>query len=463
MRSQYPAWKVNSLTDIQCYPWQLGSDYGTGSGLKTVPPKVRIRRDLKGIATEALSRRNPSTVSSIGMALATSSPHAADLGRASFPSIVSSIARRFTDNSAGFAKAFVTSALGKIQNGEVIIEDVASDQVMVRNRDYMTDMKTSMSSFVSTIIGWTRASNRISISLGNVKAHYDISNEIFTSFLSSDMTYSCPIWLPHDNPRRDTDTLELAQFRKLHEIVKEAKIKPTDHVLEIGTGWGSFAIEAVKLTGCRVTSLTLSVEQKLEAEERIAAAGLEKNITVLLKDYRELLEYSKPFDKVVSIEMIEHVGKDHLPAYFRTVDRLLKRNGGIAVFQSSTMPETTKMIEAAHEGSNGTLIPDRLLNIGRHYSRCLREWRDKFAANFESRIVPALRKKNPGLTEAAIGVFKRKWMVSIPNRVVSLTITSSNELDVQFYFSFCEAGFKSKTLGVAMVTFAREGALETLE
>ncbi|RYP74059.1 hypothetical protein DL771_003248 [Monosporascus sp. 5C6A] len=271
------------------------------------------------------------------------------------------------------------------------------------------------------------------------------------------MTYSCPIWLPEDNPGYDTDTLERAQIRKLHEIVKEAKIKPTDHVLEIGTGWGSFAIEAVKLTGCRVTSLTLSVEQKLEAKERIAAAGLEKNITVLLKDYRELSEYSKPFDKVVSIEMIEHVGKDHLPAYFCTVDRLLKRNGGIAVFQSSTMPETryhsynggndfirqyTKMIDAAHEGSNGTLIPDRLLNIGGHYSRCLQEWRGNFAANFESRIIPALRKKNPGLTEAAIGVFKKKWL---------------------FYFSFCEAGFKTKTLGVAMVTFAREGALETLE
>lgn len=127
---------------------------------------------------------------------------------------------------------------------------------------------------------------------------------------------------------------------KMNEIIKLAKINSSDHVLEIGTGWGSFAIEAVRVTGCRVTSLTLSIEQKQEAEARIEAAGFSDKITVHLRDYRDLVKDTIVFDKVVSIEMLEHVGKDHLVSYFNVVHRVLKTNGGIAVFQSSTMPES---------------------------------------------------------------------------------------------------------------------------
>lgn len=193
-----------------------------------------------------------------------------------------------------------------------------------------------------------RPSNDPSVSLENVKSHYDLSNEVFAAFLSTDMTYSCPIWLPKSKREKDIDDLESAQLRKLHEVISEAKIKQTDHVLEIGTGWGSFAIEAVRATGCRITSLTLSAEQKLEAEARIRTAGLDKNITVLLQDYRTLSKGDQIFDKVISIEMLEHVGKDHLAEYFSIIDKVLKRNGGILVVQSSTMPETVStMIHAA--------------------------------------------------------------------------------------------------------------------
>lgn len=211
---------------------------------------------------------------------------------------------------------------------------------MVYNRNDTADMKTPLSYLTSTMVGWARASNKPLTSLANVQAHYDLSNDMFAAFLSPDMTYSCPKWLSADDEDSKTDNLEKAQIRKLQEIIQQARIKKTDHVLEIGTGWGSFAIEAVRSTGCRVTSLTLSTEQKEEAETRIAAAGFERNISVLLKDYRELLGQSLQFDKVVSIEMLEHVGKAHLPQYFGTVNELLKKDGGIAVFQSSTMPET---------------------------------------------------------------------------------------------------------------------------
>lgn len=176
----------------------------------------------------------------------------------------------------------------------------------------------------------------MSNSLLNISAHYDISNEMFAAFLSPDMTYSCPIWDKFGPP---DETLEEAQIRKLQVFVDEAHIKSTDHVLEIGTGWGSFAILAVQKTKCRVTSLTLSQEQKALAEERIAKAGLSDRIEVLLMDYRALPVPQRPYDKVVSIEMLEAVGQEFLGTYFACIHRLLKKDGGIAVFQCITMPE----------------------------------------------------------------------------------------------------------------------------
>ena len=114
----------------------------------------------------------------------------------------------------------------------------------------------------------------MSNSLLNTSAHYDISNDMFAAFLSDDMTYSCPIWLPKSDPKAEDESLESAQERKLDYMIRHARIKAEDHVLEIGTGWGSFAIQAVQQTRCKVTSLTLSIEQKRLAEKRIAAAGL---------------------------------------------------------------------------------------------------------------------------------------------------------------------------------------------
>lgn len=215
---------------------------------------------------------------------------------------------------------------------------VLSLQLFIANREQLGNGTTVLSTFSSLASALARRTNTMSNALLNVSAHYDISNEMFAAFLSPDMTYSCPVW-KRAEPDAPEETLEEAQVRKLQIFIDEAHIKRTDHVLEIGTGWGSFAIQAVQKTGCRITSLTLSREQKVLAEERIAKAGLSDRIEVLLMDYRTLPVPQEPYDKIVSIEMLEAVGKEFLSTYFACIHRLLKKNGGIAVFQCITMPE----------------------------------------------------------------------------------------------------------------------------
>lgn len=164
---------------------------------------------------------------------------------------------------------------------------------------------------------------------------------MFEAFLSPDMTYSCPIWT--QTPPHADESLEDAQLQKIHHIISAADIQPTDHVLEIGTGWGRFAIEAVRTTGCTVTSVTLSKDQKGTAEARIAAEGFSGKIRILLCDYHEIPKPEGLYDKFISLEMIEHVGPQYLETYFGKVNQLLKPVGGIAVFQSTTMPESVSV------------------------------------------------------------------------------------------------------------------------
>ncbi len=175
---------------------------------------------------------------------------------------------------------------------------------------------------------------------------------MFAAFLSRDMTYSCPIWrtAPFEESNRMVESLEDAQHRKLQRFIRGAKLTASDHVLEIGTGWGSFAIEAVKQTGCRVTSITLSRKQKELAEKRIKLAGVAHRVEVKLMDYRDLPTHTKPFDKIISIEMVEAVGKAHLAEYFAGIHRLLKQDDGIAMLQCITIPEA---LHAAGDGKPG--------------------------------------------------------------------------------------------------------------
>ena len=260
---------------------------------------------------------------------------------------------------------------------------------------------------------------------------------MFAAFLSEDMTYSCPIWSSSSTLGSAHEALETAQDTKLQYFITQARIKSTDHVLEIGTGWGSFAIAAVASTGCRVTSLTLSKEQKELAEHRIKAAGYSDRIDVLLCDYRALpTPQDGLYDKLVSIEMLEAVGREFLELYFSCVNRLLKPQGGIGVFQCITMPEArydaysrgedfirkyifpgghlptvSQLVRSIERGTQGTLVIDAILNIGGHYAKTLRVWRESFERNFDTKIRRALLSEHESMTEKDIELFKRKWQV----------------------------------------------------
>lgn len=301
----------------------------------------------------------------------------------------------------------------------------------------MSNATTWTSSISSSISYVLRRTNTLNNALLNISAHYDISNEMFAAFLSEDMTYSCPVWKLQKGDKIEEEPLYDAQMRKLDRFIDNAKIKETDHVLEIGTGWGSFAIRAVQRTGCRVTSLTLSREQKELAEKKIADAGLTDNIEILLCDYRALpMPREGRYDKVISIEMLEAVGREFLQTYFACVDKLLKPNGGIAVFQCITIPEAryeayskgddfirkyifpgghlptvAHLVDSINRGSSGTLVVDNIENIGPHYAKTLRIWKENFMQHFDARIKPALIQEHRGMTNADAELFKRKWEV----------------------------------------------------
>ncbi|TLD37784.1 cyclopropane-fatty-acyl-phospholipid synthase [Venturia nashicola] len=340
--------------------------------------------------------------------------------------------------------------------------------IFVLNKPYLSGGTTITASISNSLTGLLRATNTLQNARLNISAHYDISNTMFAAFLSKDMTYSCPIWLPKSHPHSATETLEEAQDRKLARFITNCRIKNGDRVLEIGTGWGSMAIKAVKETGCTVTSLTLSVEQKELAEDRIEEAGLSDKIKVLLCDYRALeIPEEGPFDKVISIEMLEAVGREYLTTYFECVDRLLKKEGGIACFQCITIPESryesysksddfirryifpgghlpsiSQLHTSITTGSKNTLVIDSIENIGAHYAKTLRIWKENFLGEFDDKIRPALLKEHEGMTKVDVETFRRKW---------------------EYYFTYCEAGFATKTLGDHIFTVSREGAVEVIE
>ncbi|GME50006.1 Cyclopropane-fatty-acyl-phospholipid/mycolic acid synthase [Neofusicoccum parvum] len=356
----------------------------------------------------------------------------------------------------GFAESYML--------GEVSCPNLtAFFELFILNREELSDGSTITSTLSTNLAGLARATNTLSNARLNIAAHYDISNDMFAAFLSPDMTYSCPIWLPKSSPLSASESLEAAQIRKLDRFISNAHLKSTDHVLEIGTGWGSLAIRAVQTTGCRVTSLTLSTEQKELAEERIRDAGLEDRIEVLLCDYRALpppQNENGAYDKIISIEMLEAVGKEFLVTYFECVNRLLKKDGGIAVFQCITMPETrydayassddfirryifpgghlptvSQLVASINAGSRKTLIVDDIENIGPHYAKTLRLWREEFMQNFDERIKPSLlvesEKRGQAMGKKDVETFRRKW---------------------EYYFTYCEAGFRAKTLGDVIIT-----------
>ncbi|HST19427.1 MAG TPA: cyclopropane-fatty-acyl-phospholipid synthase family protein [Gaiellaceae bacterium] len=267
----------------------------------------------------------------------------------------------------------------------------------------------------------------------NISAHYDLGNELFALFLDETMTYSCAIFDHEGEP------LAEAQRRKLRRVCDKLELGPGDHVLELGCGWGSFALTAAGEYGARVTSVTLSAEQAALARRRVRAAGLERRVEIRLEDFREV---RGRYTKLASIEMIEAVGERLLAPFFRAVHEALEP-GGLACIQTILVPEpryrryrsTPDWIE--RHVFPGCLIPSLGVlaqsvgdlelrdvdQIGGHYADTLAEWRRRFLSRIED--------------VRALGYdarFERTW---------------------DFYLASCEALFRAGLLRDAQLVLAK--------
>lgn len=281
----------------------------------------------------------------------------------------------------------------------------------------------------------------------NIEAHYDLSNAMFETFLDDTLTYSSALFDRTSPTPVAEQGLEEAQLRKVEAILDAARVTEGSRVLEIGTGWGTLALQAAR-RGAVVTTVTLSREQATLARERIAAAGLADRVDVRIQDYREV---EGSFDAVVSVEMIEAVGEEYWDTYFRTIDERLAP-GGVAAVQAILMSHE-RLLATKHSYGwiqkhifPGGLIPSveairsttaastslRVTDVhafGTDYAETLRRWRERFTARWDD--VRAL-----GFDET----FRRKW---------------------EFYLAYCEAGFATGYLDVAQIRFGRAGTTVT--
>lgn len=278
--------------------------------------------------------------------------------------------------------------------------------------------------------------NTVSKSKENIEAHYDLGNSLYETFLDERMLYSSGVY------QQDTDTLEQAQINKMDRLCQQLKLQPSDHVIEIGTGWGGMAIYMAKHYGCRVTTTTISEEQYAYAQQRVAEEGLTDKIILLKRDYR-LLEGQ--FDKLVSIEMIEAVGKQFLVSYLKKCQSLLKPKGLMAIqaitiadqrydyysdnvdfiqkyiFPGGFLPSITAL--TSNTTKHTDLIVRDLFDIGQDYAKTLVDWRLRFEAALT-------RVRELGYDER----FIRMW---------------------RYYFCYCEGGFRAKSISTVHITFQR--------
>lgn len=277
--------------------------------------------------------------------------------------------------------------------------------------------------------------NTLANSRQNIQAHYDLSNDFYQSFLDPTMTYSSALF------EDAAASLEQAQINKIDRMLDLAGVQSGDAILEIGSGWGALAIRAAQ-RGCRVKTITLSDEQFALAKERFAAAGVSESVDICLQDYRTL---EGQFDAVLSCEMIEAVGKEYLPSYFRTIQACLKP-GGKAVIQAITISDDRydqycrscdwiqKYIFPGghlpsvaairrHVEDAGAMTVVSVSAFGRDYAETLRRWASDFNKHVEQ--VQAM-----GFDAA----FCRKW---------------------NYYLSYCEAGFDSDLIDVNHVVLQR--------
>ena len=338
---------------------------------------------------------------------------------------------------------------GSIGAGEAFIHGYWSSpdltkviRVLVSNMDVLDAMEGGLARLGRPLIRglhWINRNTRKG-SQKNIAAHYDLGNDMFEQFLDPTMMYSAAQFLTAD------DTLEQAQLNKLQRICQKLDLKPADHLLEIGTGWGSMALYAAQHYGCKVTTTTLSKEQFDYTQTRIEALGLQEQVTLLLEDYRDL---TGQYDKLVSIEMIEAVGHHFLPSYFKQCARLLKPHGLMLlqaitireqryeqakssvdfiqryIFPGGALPSVQKMLEIVGKDTDMNLM--HMEDFGLHYAKTLRLWHENFRRAHG-------RLKELGYDE----YFLRLW---------------------EFYLCYCEGGFLERSIGTAQLLLAKPAAM----
>jgi cyclopropane-fatty-acyl-phospholipid synthase len=303
-------------------------------------------------------------------------------------------------------------------------------RIIVLNEDLLMGMEKGWSrlkapfyKFFHSLHKGSREGSRV-----NIAAHYDLGNDFYALFLDETLTYSCGIF------EREESTLKDASIAKYDRICRKLALSPGDHVLEIGTGWGGFAIYAAQNYGCHITTTTISQQQHDLAKERIEKAGLSDQITLLFKDYRDL---EGKYDKAVSIEMIEAVGHHYFDAFFRCCSERLKEDGLMLIqaitiadrlferhkkevdfikryiFPGSCIPSIAAMAHSIARVTDMRIF--HLEDITPHYARTLRTWRRRFFENIEK-----VRQLGFGDT------FIRMW---------------------EYYLCYCEGAFMERYLG----------------
>jgi len=336
---------------------------------------------------------------------------------------------------------------GSIAPGEAYIQGrwtspdpVAVTRLFSANLPVLEELDARQSLVTKAIFALAHRLNRNSRdgSRTNIAAHYDLGNEFFRLFLDPTMMYSAALFDDH------TRTLEAASEAKLDEICRQLELRPEDHLLEIGTGWGGMAIHAARHYGCRVTTTTISREQYEYARARVREEGLEDRVTVLCEDYRSL---EGRYDKLVSIEMIEAVGHEYYQEYFSCCTRLLKENGKMVIqaitiadqrydrarasvdyikryiFPGGCLPSLA--VIADHVARHTDMQIVHLRDITRDYALTLAEWRLRFLDKLEA--VSAM-----GFDDS----FIRLW---------------------DYYLCYCEGGFRERIIGTVQLSLAKPG------
>ena len=311
-------------------------------------------------------------------------------------------------------------------------------RIFIRNLEVTDRFEGGMAWFrqsAARLGHWLRRNTRLGAAR-NIHAHYDLGNDFYQLFLDETMSYSCGVF------EQETDTMQEASLNKLDRVCRNLNLKPSDHLLEIGTGWGGLAVHAAQYYGCRVTTTTISKEQYNLAAERVDAAGLTDRVTLLLKDYRDL---EGQYDKVVSIEMIEAVGAEFFETYFQKCADLLKPDGmmllqGIVIkdqrfkeylksvdfirryiFPGGCLPSVAAILETTSRVTDFRLL--QLEDIAPHYAQTLRCWREAFHERID-----AVRAQ--GYSES----FIRMW---------------------DYYFCYCEAAFEERQCNTVQMLLAK--------